>query len=1204
MYGQPPQSDSSQPEWRLPPRPARTEAALPPPPPPPHPTNTGYNPGTYGPISSPSPSPVVPGSTNDPRTWGVRYNQQVHPIHAPPPLPPRPSSTNEQPYAYTYSQPFSPPPPPPPAPAINTSVTPTAQDYESFGDVQPVSASSTIPPPYSPSHQRPAPAVPAPPPKIPQGYQYAPAQQSNIPEQPPLLAQGAGPAATQGSYEFRRPRLTSIPTSSSALGPGTPSDWEHLGPTPGDFDDSPWFPPRQPEPMPQEVIQTPPGYSSGFPVSGPTSASTSGREGHAAAARPHVDTNYQHQHIPHNQAPLGTSDQFDHTQRHDSISPISPMTIQGTHNPPPPARMGSTSSGASMRSHADSIDNVIDAWVRPLASTPRPNSSAHGDSDPRPDQVSQGVSQGVPQGVPQGVSQSNVNTPVEAPQPLQTSEHPTQDRGASPPAVNSPDAPGVPPVPRAVDPYEDLDPWFKSSLTRYVATLRKEAVADSDEERYKIFTAFMAKETKLREILYNIEPVPQPAETAPPVSTPTEESSSRSGERDRTSTYESGLIPVETEEDVPSATPVTTTEDGDDIDDAGSEYSAGGRPILGKQARRGSHWTPKLSSLHFEGGNTDSLAKNPVDQSSEEHAQVHDLEPLTINPPRPIYTPFQYTEGPQRGSDKLRFDRPAYQAYSDLRASAVNGRIMSNAPAPKNRTRSATLTSASQNEHDETFLGLIRHKSSAYVETANRKSMPSSLLPEGLRQGHRKPNVVEELRAMVWTPLDKQSESSWHVTIREGLEKFPDDFSYIQHAIDEWESAAKARKQDLEQERAARQEESEEQIDKLFNEKEIGYADIHTLEEDFRQTEARVQLDEERREVEDFNSHVFGPLDEKLKGEISALRKSYDSALHQLERDQKGKTSPVEQCSPSVTMKMINEIHSKLELRFQKRLEIALDSERRRKKAERRPLVFIGDMASLRKLDGDFDRMEKRNILEAAKDRDDRANRLMDSFDDAILHGLGMNQGLLDELVSKVARLEFTTLRASGIPDSEVEQILKSAATFAASLRTDSEAILRCSGIADMALNDADYNVSVAEARYANSDEEIFNRLEDEKKKEDAILETDLHSKLMTIKKSPAEIEAQIQHLLQELADAPPAAIPPTSSPSPEALPTSQPSQPAALSLPPLELRPATVAPSQSPAPPPTGAGGRASNAETEHQERLRKALEQAKKRNAERHNQ
>jgi hypothetical protein len=207
-----------------------------------------------------------------------------------------------------------------------------------------------------------------------------------------------------------------------------------------------------------------------------------------------------------------------------------------------------------------------------------------------------------------------------------------------------------------------------------------------------------------------------------------------------------------------------------------------------------------------------------------------------------------------------------------------------------------------------------------------------------------------------------------------------------------------------------------------------------------------------------------------------------------------------------------------------------------------------------------------------------------------------MNQSLLDELVSKVAHLEFTTLRASGIPDSELEQILKATATFATSLRADSEAILRCSGIADMALNDADYNVSVAEARYANSDTETFGRLEDEKKKEDAILETDLNSKLQSIKKSPADIEANVQRLLQTLADAPPAAL------SPKSVPASQPND----VPPPLELRPGAAASSRTPAPPsappvasPPAQVDRASGAESEHQERLRRALEQAKKRNA-----
>jgi hypothetical protein len=231
--------------------------------------------------------------------------------------------------------------------------------------------------------------------------------------------------------------------------------------------------------------------------------------------------------------------------------------------------------------------------------------------------------------------------------------------------------------------------------------------------------------------------------------------------------------------------------------------------------------------------------------------------------------------------------------------------------------------------------------------------------------------------------------------------------------------------------------------------------------------------------------------------------------------------------------------------------------------------------------------MEKRNILEAARDRDDRANRLMDSFDDAILHGLGMNQSLLDELASKAARLDPTSLRASGLPDSELEQILKSAATFAASLRTDSEAILRSSGVADMALNEADYNVSVAEAHYANSEPDILQRLKVEKKKEDQILQKDLDSKLQSIQKSPREIERTVQRLLQDLSKMPPAAVP--ASIADDSSPVNQSAE-----VPPVIVRPPTAVPS-----PPSAAASPVEDPEVEHKERLRRALEDAKKRNA-----
>lgn len=89
MYGRPPPDPPSQPEWRVPARPVVGHAEAPVPPPRPQ-TTIGYSPATYGPISGPpanaGTSPVT-GPGTDPRTWGVRYNQQQHPIYAPPPLP-------------------------------------------------------------------------------------------------------------------------------------------------------------------------------------------------------------------------------------------------------------------------------------------------------------------------------------------------------------------------------------------------------------------------------------------------------------------------------------------------------------------------------------------------------------------------------------------------------------------------------------------------------------------------------------------------------------------------------------------------------------------------------------------------------------------------------------------------------------------------------------------------------------------------------------------------------------------------------------------------------------------------------------------------------------------------------------------------------------------------------------------------------------
>ncbi|KAF9886050.1 hypothetical protein FE257_012106 [Aspergillus nanangensis] len=1202
-YSSPPgpqQSGTPQPEWRVapstqPPQPSWQPSAVSPPPPSPTPPVSmhSYNQNIYGQMSSPPPpQSVSPLSSFTPSantaSWGVRYNSQQQPpqhTQSPPPLPPRPSSTaaqhfpnvqphwpaaassasaygppppaNAPPQQWMGSAPYSPqhvgvlPPPPPPLPPgyANTVPQPETQLYQRIPP--PPSYSDTVTSsPVSPLNTNLQQIQPLPRPTenlIPQ---------PSLPEQHPTAVSAGGNLRPATAAPPVPPKMSPliVATGASALGSGGPSDWEHLSPIPGDVDDVATFGSHRETSHSRTYSELPTSQPIGPPE--PTPARQSALI-----------------------TPINVSPESHHAQIHDNEalatqpkqSPVSPSTSLEPPHPPPPARVDTAESSYSIAfstGASASIDNIIEAWKHPVRS--EDNHSAEQSTDAKAESPAS-----LHEPSPLDISKQKQEF-------LQLqSEVPPSQEANNPDSTTNETEKKLPTKSSPLALYDDLDPWSKSSLERYVAMLRKEAVADSDEERFKLFTAFMAKEMKLREILYNIDHDSKADESATAQSTSLQQTPQiTTNEPDKvTSPIESGLIPVETEIEFFGSSISEENEDG--------RYSPGGRPILPRLhtpvSATGLHRSVSLAAgVRDRMGQAQFSRPTSVPPIMNEAMRKQTLSPLTTNPPHAIYTPFRYAEGPQRGSDNLKFDRPAYQAYSALRqASAESGRIMSNAPAPAPTERSSSVTPSIQNENNEIFIGLIREKSVAYRNKPPRRiSSPPPPLPAALRQG-KPAGPIDELRAMISSPLAKQSESSWHITAKLDLEKYSNDFSYLPKAKKTWEAGNKTRRENLDKERIHRQEESEAHIDELFNEKEIGYADINVLEEDFRQKEARIQLDEERREVEDFAENVFKPSNNRLTEEISTLHGHYESALGQLSHENsRSKDSVKDKYNLSHSMKAVSEICRKLELRYHKRLEIALDLERRRKKAERRPLVFMGDSAALKRVDADFDLMEKQNILRAARDRDERANRLMDSFDEAIIHGLGENQSLLDEVTAKVLNINAATIRSSGIAESELEQMFKSVQCLVDSLRQDSETILHNFNLADAALNDADYQVSVAEARSSGAEADVFQQLNLEKKKEDEKIQTDLKSKIASVRAGPSKIITTMNDLLQALGRAPVLDQPVSSEPS-------------------------------SPAKHPVDAllpGGRPSTANIpskpveeniEHHERLRKALDEAKKRNA-----
>ncbi|QGA17901.1 hypothetical protein EYB26_005577 [Talaromyces marneffei] len=1220
MYGsQPPPhyeggyQNPPQPEWR---------SNQPPP-------SASYNPNTYGPIhpTAPTVSPAPPVGTGpnvDTASWGVRYNQHMAQGPAPPPLPPR----ND-----LYSAPSPPPPPPPPRPTSTSAPAPpppppppTNWDYNNT--------------PYPQSTQ--SPPVPPPRPPIPPAYQnemqqapqqwqanqqnygpqyshhpptnfYDPGAQTGPPPQSSIYAPVSLEQAGQNYYQAPIPPLgsptpatpmsapsqpppnTLPPTTdtqwaaaqptnptpgASILGNGGVSDWEHFTPTPGDIDDLYQRSPTFGQPMiqqsnttytPQDSVHASPQYQT--PVSQVMSPSSPAQ----AQWAPPVENQHPNKHA----------------------------TSPSSH----PQRTGSPQSqesAISPQERSDTIDGVIQAWSQNPVS---PIIKAQDDPyAPSPAAMSANPTS------PTAAHPASPKAVSAKPQPLQASAT-SASRSASPLTMDSNANPvaqkeqataraatlaatetTASPV-RFQDPYDDLDPWSKSSLFRYVTMLRKEAVAESEEEKYKIFTGFVAKETRLREVLYSIE-------TPEKETKPTERGEEVKKTPSASTAVDSGLISLHSE--AGAQHPIQSRHGSVDSEDI--PYSPGGRPIFGKAPAQNiakeqgtlhrSASNPQGKGGGYHGGGLAVQHQNDlafrsisVPPSLNSSIAPQQITPLVSEPPQPAYTPFRYTEGPQRGGEELSVAQPGYQAYSALRqASAESGRAMAvpTLRAPANSGLSVQKPSASI-QMDETFLGIIREKSVSY---RGKNALPAS------------GSGIEELGALIPDPFPVLEESVEISNIRKKMEVYSDDFRYIYVTTENWELSARDRREALEKERLHRQEASESHIDALFNEKEIGYADINPLEEEFRQIEARTQLEEERKELDSYIRRVFNAVDTRLKEEIVELKALYQRALDELNYD-KIHSNPNSKYQISRTMKTINTLSGKLEARYQRRLDVGLDRERHRKKAERRPLVFLGDSRALKKLDADFEKMEKQNIVEAAKDRDARANKLTDIFDEAILHALGDHQSVLDGMATKTRKLDVGMVERSNLSEVDKELLLRSISALTKLLSEDAESMLTSFREADSRLNEADYNVSVAEAQYANADPEVFRRLEEEKKKEDGKIQEDHNSKLESIKKAPTEISNKIDSVLSAMHKEPgPGPGPwrrPLSLVDKLSVPPQQPqtrSRSPSVALPERHDTPIQEEPHPGevlmPGPPP-----RRSSVETEQQERHRKALEDAKKRNA-----
>ena len=723
-----------------------------------------------------------------------------------------------------------------------------------------------------------------------------------------------------------------------------------------------------------------------------------------------------------------------------------------------------------------------------------------------------------------------------------------------------------------VDPYVDLGPEYKASLARYAIMLRKEEAAP-EEEKYRIFVAFVQKETRLRSILYGLESEDTEIGTLPQRQAKKTEHEDVGAHASTTSAPNvSRSLPIQPTLDSPKSalelspkltieTPPATKDDSYVVveRDDQLEYSPGGRP-------RPSRNTPQKTASHPEPKPSPKATTSPSDYApilfdelarslgdpvpASPHAQLQpETAPLAMmhgattntirfEPPRPAYTPFRYAEGPQKVAEPLARARPAYEAYSALRHQSMDsGRVMARSAAQvTSPMRPEMLASPSANnvrhEHEEAFLGLIREKSHAYRKGKQGKAPGAPVndlapLPDSV---DRQTQAVHSLREIIPKTMPQQWRPSTQIVgAKHAMDKYPDVFTWIPEIVVLWDRENKAVRKKQEEERQARQEQSEKNIDALFNDHEIGYSDIGQLESDFKLAEATKKYEEDVQELDSFIDQVFRPVTERLKEELYQLSAQYIRAVDVLELEADSGSQYIQgdgdRASRSAAMEVVLALYNKLQIRHVKTAEAHYERERRRKKLELSVLYTNGDTAAMKKLEQEFSRAERQQALHEAREKDSRANKLMDTFDRAIVRGLGENQQLIDEIVTRLQRindlLREKSENATELLLAGLHATLRSLEELLDYVASDSKSLLTMSNTVEDMLNNADYDVSVAEARAANATQESMTTLEDEKNKEDERIKAEVDTRMGSVAKGPEKALSLVRSIMKRTGDDP-----------------------------------------------------------------------------------
>ena len=747
---------------------------------------------------------------------------------------------------------------------------------------------------------------------------------------------------------------------------------------------------------------------------------------------------------------------------------------------------------------------------------------------------------------------SGVVEAVDYPAPsLRNENESTQENAVTQPVLLAAAAQGPSPkIDQGGDPYADLDPWGKASLNRFAAMLREEARAESNKDKLNIFNVFTSRESRLRVVLYGsdeellmpLKPAEQKPEAKPKpemvgyVKQAVQRANTMNLQRslkalpalppnrDSVMGVPGDVLAPLVIQDAPKLKPMgeVSQASSEDTAEDGAQYSPGGRPIISSRLSRIGKEDGAESMQH-----TRSSSMQSTLYSSEVAGGLNTMHSPSSDAPialeaggveeskQPTFTPVKHNEGRAEVKNYLTNRKSICRPYATLtqgtfetgsnfgreRDLNIPGHLNAPITAPTSQYN-PNLEVRGDNASDKT----IKPKPSGFEPQADlRRFVKADFDPLLL--------VLPESEATV-------PESARLADLKNIIEAVPDDFSFIHESVVAWDAKAKKQREKNDRQRHARQVESEQRIDSLFDDHEIGYGDISELEAEFKQSEAAKRADEDRSEYQTFVVDVFNVVWTRLHFELDQLIPHYEQYSLLMNDTLAGKDmfeGSKEGLPLAPTMSAFLALHQKLEIRHQKAFEAVLERDRRLKKTEISPWYTLSNIPKVKQLEKQFEDAEKKAVIEYCQQRDTRANRLMDVLDQNTLRGVGANQDYMEAIMKAVRRIAsgraFASVPSSNEPTAGLEEV-KKAKDVTTFLATSSEQIVQTFHVADMLLNSADYEVSVAKAKVAKADHTTLARLQEEKMKEDQKLMRDLEHRLALIREDSRRTNDEIVKLM------------------------------------------------------------------------------------------